>query len=80
MPEELREQVPLMKEVLAAMGVPILTMAGYEADDILGTIAKRCQAEGEEVSVVSGDRDLLQLAYPHQDPDPEDQPRNDGDP
>ena len=44
MPEELREQVPLMKEVLAAMSVPILTMAGYEADDILGTIAKRCQA------------------------------------
>ena len=65
MPEELREQVPLMKEVLAAMGVPILTMAGYEADDILGTIAKRCQAEGEEVSVVSGDRDLLQLSDTH---------------
>lgn len=65
MPEELREQVPLMKEVLAAMCVPILTMAGYEADDILGTIAKRCQAEGEEVSVVSGDRDLLQLADTH---------------
>ncbi len=40
-------------------------MAGYEADDILGTIAKRCQAEGEEVSVVSGDRDLLQLADTH---------------
>ncbi|RHP48403.1 DNA polymerase I [Clostridium sp. AF32-12BH] len=65
MPEELREQVPLMKEVLTAMGVPILTMAGYEADDILGTVAKRCQAEGEEVSVVSGDRDLLQLADAH---------------
>lgn len=65
MPQELHEQVPLMKEVLTAMGVPILTMAGYEADDILGTIAKRCQAEGEEVSVVSGDRDLLQLADTH---------------
>lgn len=62
MPEELREQVPLMKDVLTAMGVPILTLAGYEADDILGTVAKRFQAEGEEVSVVSGDRDLLQLA------------------
>lgn len=62
MPEELREQVPLMKEVLAAMGVPIMTMAGYEADDILGTLAKRNAAEGVEVSVVSGDRDLLQLA------------------
>ena len=65
MPQELHEQVPLMKEVLTAMGVPILTMAGYEADDILGTVAKRCQAEGEEVSVVSGDRDLLQLADTH---------------
>ena len=65
MPEELREQVPLMKEVLTAMGVPILTMAGYEADDILGTIAKRCQEQGEEVSVVSGDRDLLQLSDTH---------------
>lgn len=62
MPEELREQVPLMKEVLAAMGVPIMTMAGYEADDILGTLSKRNAAEGVEVSVVSGDRDLLQLA------------------
>ncbi len=62
MPEELREQVPLMKEVLTAMGVPILTMAGYEADDILGTVSKRSQAAGMEVSVVSGDRDLLQLA------------------
>ena len=41
MPEELREQVPLMQEVLKAMGIPILTLAGYEADDILGTVAKR---------------------------------------
>lgn len=65
MPEELREQVPLMKEVLAAMGIPIMTMAGYEADDILGTLAKRNQAAGVEVSVVSGDRDLLQLADTH---------------
>ena len=65
MPEELREQVPLMKEVLTAMGVPIMTMAGYEADDILGTLAKRNQADGVEVSVVSGDRDLLQLADKH---------------
>ena len=62
MPQELHEQVPVMKEVLTAMGVPILTKAGYEADDILGTIAKRCAAEGVEVSIVSGDRDLLQLA------------------
>jgi DNA polymerase-1 len=65
MPQELHEQVPLMKEVLTAMGVPILTMEGYEADDILGTIAKRTQAMGEEVTIVSGDRDLLQLADEH---------------
>ena len=64
--KELREQVPLMKEALQTMNIPILTMEGYEADDILGTVAKRCQAEGIEVSVVSGDRDLLQLAdHPH---------------
>ena len=66
MPEELREQVPLMKEALQTMNIPILTMEGYEADDILGTVAKRCQAEGIEVSVVSGDRDLFAVSgYPH---------------
>lgn len=65
MPEELHEQVSMMKEVLTAMGVPIMTLKGYEADDILGTVAKRCQAQGIEVSVVSGDRDLLQLADQH---------------
>ena len=65
MAEELREQVPLMKEMLKAMGVTIVEKGGYEADDILGTIAKRSEAEGLEVSVVSGDRDLLQLATDH---------------
>ena len=61
-PKELREQVPVMKEMLKAMEVPILQLEGYEADDLLGTIAKRMEKEGLEVSVVSGDRDLLQLA------------------
>lgn len=65
MADELREQVPLMKEMLTAMGVTVVTKEGYEADDILGTIAKRSEAEGIEVSVVSGDRDLLQLATDH---------------
>ena len=65
MPEELREQVPLIKEVLSAMGIPIMTMAGYEADDILGTLAKRMAGDKVEVSVISGDRDLLQLADTH---------------
>ncbi|MBQ7372782.1 MAG: DNA polymerase I [Blautia sp.] len=62
MPEELREQVPLMKEMLQAMGVTIVTKEGYEADDILGTIARRSEAKGMEAVILSGDRDLLQLA------------------
>ena len=65
MPEELREQVPVMKQVLSAMGIPIFTKEGYEADDILGTVAKRAQKEGMEVTILSGDRDLLQLADEH---------------
>ncbi len=65
MPEELREQVPVMKEVLKAMGVLIMEKAGLEADDILGTIAKRSEKAGIEVSLVSGDRDLLQIATEH---------------
>ena len=62
MPPELHEQIPLMQEVLQSMHIPLLMKAGYEADDLLGTIAKRCQKEGVEVTIVSGDRDLLQLA------------------
>ena len=62
MPEELREQVPLMKEMLGAMGVDIVSMEGYEADDLLGTIARRSEAKGMDVTILSGDRDLLQLA------------------
>ena len=62
MAEELRQQVPLMKEMLKAMGVTTIEKGGYEADDLLGTIAKRSEAKGLTVSVVSGDRDLLQLA------------------
>lgn len=65
MAQELREQVPLMKEMLTAMGVTIVEKEGYEADDLLGTIAKKSEAQGLEVSVVSGDRDLLQLASDH---------------
>lgn len=65
MPEELREQVPVMKEVLSAMGIKMMEQAGLEADDILGTLAKRAEKEGMEVSLVSGDRDLLQVATNH---------------
>lgn len=62
MPSELREQVPMLKEVLRAMDIELVEKAGYEADDILGTLAERCEKKGMEVTVVSGDRDILQLA------------------
>ena len=65
MPQELREQVPVMKQMLQAMGICIVEKAGLEADDILGTIAKRAEREGMEVALVSGDRDLLQIATEH---------------
>ena len=62
MPEELREQVPVLKELLKAMGIPLLMKEGYEADDLLGTAARKSEAAGMDVVIVSGDRDLLQLA------------------
>jgi len=62
MPDELREQVPVLKELLSAMGIPLLMLEGYEADDLLGTVAKRSEARGMDAVVVSGDRDLLQIA------------------
>ena len=65
MPQELREQVPVMKQMLTAMGICIMEKPGLEADDILGTIAKRGEKEGMEVALVSGDRDLLQIASDH---------------
>ncbi len=65
MPEELREQVPVMKQMLQAMGICIVEQAGLEADDILGTLAVRAEREGMEVALVSGDRDLLQIASEH---------------
>ena len=54
--------VPVLKDVLKAMEIPIFEKPGYEADDILGTIAKYSESQGLDVSLVSGDRDLLQLA------------------
>ena len=61
-PNEFREQVPVIKELLQAMDIKTMEKAGLEADDILGTLAKRAEAAGIEVSLVSGDRDLLQIA------------------
>ena len=65
MPEELHEQVPVLKDVLHAMGIATMEKAGLEADDLLGTVAKRSEKKGMEVTVLSGDRDLLQLATDH---------------
>ena len=61
MPQELREQIPLLKEVLALMNVHILQKEGFEADDILGTLAKAGERDDYNMVVVSGDRDLLQI-------------------
>ena len=65
MPGELVEQVPVIQQVLKAMGIVICRKEGYEADDILGTLAKKAAADGLEVTLVSGDRDLLQIADEH---------------
>ncbi len=65
MADELRQQVPMMKQMLLAMGVTVITKPGLEADDLLGTMARRAQEQGFEATIVSGDRDLLQLATEH---------------
>ena len=62
MPEELAEQFPIIKEVLEHMAVDILEIDGFEADDIIGTLSLKAENEGDEVYVLSGDRDTLQLA------------------
>ena len=62
MAPELKEQVPRIQEMLKAMGVTVVTMEGYEADDILGTLSRLSEEAGMDVTVFSGDRDLLQLA------------------
>ena len=62
MPEELREQIPVLKDVLTAMNIKILEKEGYEADDIIGTVSRICEEENIECCVLTGDRDDLQLA------------------
>lgn len=65
MPQELHEQVPVLKDVLHAMQIKTMECPGLEADDILGTLAKNGEKDGLEVSLISGDRDLLQIASDH---------------
>lgn len=62
MPDELRMQMPVMKEILSAMNVSILEMEGYEADDIIGTVSRMCRENDVECYVLTGDKDDLQLA------------------
>ncbi len=61
MPEELRSQIPIMKDLLRAFGCGVLELEGYEADDILGTIAKKANEKGDSCVIATGDRDSLQL-------------------
>lgn len=65
MPEELASQLPILKEILVAMGYKLVTCEGYEADDILGTFAKYCENKGYECTLATGDRDCLQLVSDH---------------
>ncbi len=62
MPEELRIQMPIIKEVISAMRIPVLEFEGYEADDIIGTIARKCEEKEIECCIITGDKDDLQLA------------------
>ena len=62
MPDDLRLQINRIRQVVAAFGIPILEAEGYEADDVLGTVARNAAAQGVMVSILTGDRDLLQLA------------------
>lgn len=61
MPEELAQQLPLIKELLTDLGYLIVTKEGYEADDILGTFSALCEKEGHQCFIATGDRDSLQL-------------------
>ena len=65
MPEELAQQMPIMKEILTAMNIPIYTCEGWEADDIIGTVGRICGQEDWECAIVTGDRDSLQLIDDH---------------
>ncbi|MEJ2106832.1 MAG: DNA polymerase I [Acidiferrobacteraceae bacterium] len=65
MPEDLRPQVPLVHEIVRAMGIPVLSVEGVEADDVIGTLANQAAAEGRETVISSGDKDLAQLVNEH---------------
>ena len=64
MPEDLRRQVPYIRRALEALRIPILEAQGFEADDVIGTLAREAAARGHEVFIVSGDKDMMQLVTP----------------
>jgi len=63
MPDELRSQMPVLKEILNSLGIKTIEKEGWEADDILGTLAFACRNNGDECFIATGDRDSLQLAH-----------------
>lgn len=65
MPDELRSQIEKIDQVVRAFNIPILQLEGFEADDIIGTVSPQAEAQGVDVRIISGDRDLLQLLTPH---------------
>ncbi len=65
MPDELRTQIERINQIVAAFNIPILAVETYEADDVIGTIVGQAEAEGVDVRIITGDRDLLQLLTPH---------------
>ena len=65
MPDDLAEQIPWVHEACEALGVPIITQAGFEADDVIGTLARRAVADGSRVAIVTGDKDFFQLVDDH---------------
>ena len=65
MPEDLRKQIPYIRRALEALRIPILEAEGFEADDVIGTLAREAADVGHEVFIVSGDKDMMQLVTPH---------------
>ena len=65
MPDEMSAQWPRLKEVTEALGVTLIELAGFEADDVMGTLAKQAEREGLKTYLVTADKDLMQLVSPH---------------
>ena len=64
MPEDMAEQLPRIKEAIEAFHIPILEIPGFEADDVMGTLAKKAESEGLTIYLVTGDKDFMQLVSP----------------